>query len=49
MPAAPIQDGKAKKIAYKLLGKPANLAFKPTEQQKKINSLLVFEQLTRTR
>jgi hypothetical protein len=49
MPACPRPDSKAKKIAYKLLGKPANLAVKPTAEQRKINALLISEQLTRTR
>jgi hypothetical protein len=49
MPCAPRPDNKAKKIAYKILGKPANLAYKPTAEQKRINMLLVQEQLTRTR
>jgi hypothetical protein len=49
MPSMPRPDVKAKKIAYKLLGKPANLAFKPTSEQRRINTLLIQEQLTRTR
>ena len=49
MAAAPRPDGRAKAIAYKILGKPANIAFKPSEQWRKVNALLVAEQLTRTR
>lgn len=49
MPAAPRPSGKAPKIAFKILGKPANLATKPTPEQVRINKLLVDEQLTRTR
>jgi hypothetical protein len=49
MPCAPRAQGKAPKIAFKILGKPANLANKPTPEQERINKLLVDEQLTRTR
>lgn len=49
MACAPRPNKQAQKIAYKLLGKPANLAFKPTSEQRRINTLLIQEQLTRTR
>ena len=49
MPAVPRPNKQAQKIADKLLGKPANLTAKASPEQKKINALLVNEQLTRTR
>lgn len=49
MAVMPRPNGVAKKIAYRLLGKPANIAFKPSKEQQRINMLLIQEQLTRTR
>lgn len=49
MPAAPRPVKAAEKIAYKLLGKPANLSEKPDAKQRRIMMLLIQEQLTRTR
>ena len=41
--------GKAKKIAYKILGVPANIASKRDAVDKKINKRLIFEESTRVR
>jgi len=41
--------GKAKKIAYKILGVPANISYKRDEIEKKINKRLIFEESTRVR
>jgi hypothetical protein len=41
--------GKAKKIAYKILGVPANIEYKRSEVEKKINKRLIFEETTRVR
>ena len=49
MPAMPRVKGKPTKIAYKILGIPANIAFKRDEKQKRINRRLVFEETTRVR
>ena len=44
MPAAPRLKGKATKIAFKVLGTPANLQFKRNRVQRMINRRLVFEE-----
>jgi hypothetical protein len=49
MPAMPRPKGKARKIAYKLLGVPANIAFKRSKQQKKVNKRLLYEETDRVR
>jgi len=41
--------GRAKKIAYSLLGIPANMQFKRTRGERKINKRLVFEETSRVR
>ena len=41
--------GKAKKIAYKILGVPANIAAKPTKKQKIIDKHLLYEDTSRVR
>lgn len=43
MPAMPRFSKQGTKIAYKLLGVPANIAFKPTKKEKEIDKRLVFE------
>ncbi len=43
MPYMPRADKKAAKIAWKVLGKPENLAVKETERQKKINAKLDYQ------
>jgi len=49
MPAIPRISGKATKIAYKILGVPANMKFKRTPEQKRINQRLLFEETVRVR
>jgi hypothetical protein len=41
--------GKPKKIAYKILGVPANIEHKRSSTDKKINKRLIFEETTRVR
>lgn len=43
MPAMPRIPGKPKKIAYKILGVPANIKDKKTVVSKKINKRLIYE------
>jgi hypothetical protein len=43
MPYMPRPDKKAEKIAWKNLGKPENLAVKPSEREKKINAKLDYQ------
>lgn len=50
MPAMPRFEGKAKKIAYSILGVPANMIEKKrTKAEKKIAQRLVFEETVRSR
>ena len=49
MPTAPRQDKKAKKIAFKILGVPANFKDQESEQKKKLKRRLVFEETIRVR
>ena len=49
MPTMPRIDNKSKKIAYKILGIPANLDDKKTPEQNKINKRLDFEETIRVR
>jgi hypothetical protein len=49
MPGIPRISGRATKIAYKILGVPANMKFKRTKEQKKINQRLLFEETVRVR
>ena len=44
----PRPEGKAKKIAFKILGKPANMQ-KESASRKKINKRLLFEDTKRSR
>ena len=39
----------ATQIAYKILGVPSNIAYKPDEKQKKIKERLTFEDAARLR
>lgn len=41
--------GKPKKIAYKILGVPANIEYKRDSVEKKINKRLIFEESIRVR
>ena len=45
----PRPKGLARKIAYKILGKPANIAFKRNKMQSKINARLLYEDTYRVR
>jgi hypothetical protein len=49
MPVIPRMSGKAKKIAYAILGVPANIQSKRTKQQKRVNQRLLFEETVRVR
>jgi hypothetical protein len=49
MPTMPRIPGKGKKVAWKILGVPPNISFKPDQRQKKINQRLIFEESTRVR
>lgn len=49
MPAMPRQKGKAKKIAYNILGIPSNIASKRNKSQRKINERLIFDETSRVR
>jgi hypothetical protein len=41
--------GKPEKIAFKILGVPANLRNKKSERERQINRRLLFEETTRVR
>ncbi len=43
MPYMPRPDKKAERIAWKVLGKPENLAAKETPRQKKINARIDYQ------
>lgn len=49
MPAMLRIPGKATKIAYNLLGKPASLKYKRTHKQEVINKQLIMQETTRAR
>ena len=49
MPAMPRLPTKAKKIAYKIMGVPANISFKPNAYQRWINKRLVWEETIKVR
>lgn len=49
MPAMPRPAGTAKRIAYNILGVPANIQSKRNKTQKRINKRLVFEETSRVR
>lgn len=38
-----------RKIAYKILGVPANIAFKPTKKQQEIDRKLIADETVRAR
>jgi hypothetical protein len=42
-------SGKAKKIAFHILGVPANISFRPTKKERRIEKRLTFEETTRVR
>lgn len=45
----PRLNAKTTKIAFKIIGIPANIAFKRNKKQQKVNKRLVFEETTRVR
>jgi len=45
----PRMNLKAMKIAYKIMGKPASIAFKPSEKQKEVNKRLLFTETDKSR
>lgn len=49
MPAMPRMSSKATKIAYKILGVPANIRDKKTKKQKELEKLLTAEETVRVR
>jgi hypothetical protein len=49
MPTMPRIPSKATKIAYKVLGIPANLKNKKTVEQRRVNQRLTFEETARVR
>jgi hypothetical protein len=49
MPAMPRIEGKARKIAYKVLGVPANMRDDEKEKDVKIRKRLTFEETARVR
>jgi len=49
MPAMPRMTGKARKIAYAILGKPANMTVKRTKAQEKLNRNLIYQETYRVR
>lgn len=49
MPAMPRIKGKSTKIAYKIMGVPANMQRKRSKVEKKIDKRLVFEETVRVR
>lgn len=49
MPGMPRKKGKITKIAYAVLGKPANLLDDKTKKDSRINRRLIFEETSRVR
>lgn len=49
MPGMKRPDSKATKIAYAIMGVPANIAFKPNKKQREINERLLFQDTVRVR
>ena len=51
MPAMPRMRGKGQKIAYAILGKPANMEKEPkkSKKEKHIEHLLVFDEVSRVK
>jgi len=49
MPSAPRVKGKAAKIAFKILGTPANLKFKRSKEQERVNQQLLSQETSRVR
>lgn len=49
MPGMPRISGKAKKIAYSILGKPSNMQQKLTSSESKVNKRLIYEETARVK
>jgi hypothetical protein len=49
MATAPRPKGKAKKIAEKIMGKPANRQTKITKEEQRVRERLLFEETSRVR
>jgi len=49
MPAMPRAKGKAKKIAYKIMGVPQNMKYKPSKRKRKIDRELLWDETLRVR
>lgn len=49
MPVAPRPKGKARKIAWNILGKPVNLQVKRTKEEKRIRRLLINQEVAYAR
>jgi hypothetical protein len=49
MPSMPRIPGKGVRIAFKILGVPANIASKKSKEQREINRRLWFEETSRVR
>jgi hypothetical protein len=49
MPTMPRSLSKSTKVAYKIMGIPANIAHKRTKKEKEINRRLMFEETSRAR
>ncbi len=50
MPAAPRKwDSKATKVAYKIMGVPDNIAYKPSKEELEIRKKLFYDETMRVR
>ena len=49
MPTMPRMKGKATKIAFAILGKPANLSHKPSKKEQFIDRRLLYEETYRVK
>lgn len=49
MPAMPRPDGKAKKIAYAIIGKPSNLAQKKNKKLNALRELMLYQDTARVK
>jgi hypothetical protein len=49
MPAMPRSNKRATKVAFKILGTPANLEFKRSKQQEYVNKMLISQETSRVK
>lgn len=49
MPSMPRQKTKGTKVAFNLLGVPANFKFKRSKEQERVNQQLLFQETSRVR